>query len=273
MILNGEKVVNQIKDELRNTEVSPKLSVIFVGDNNASRSFIQKKKEMCRELGFRFSIEKFSSNASEEEVLNKIRELNNNPEIHGILPQLPLPNINEEKVFKEIKPEKDVDGLTPYSLGLLLRGESEIKPGTVESILEIFDYYNIEVREKDIVVVNNSNLIGKPLSMALTNRMATVTLCHTKTKDLKKHTKSADILVTATGHPDLITAEMVKENAIVVDAGYAKKDGKIEGDVKFESVKEKASKITPNPGGVGPVTVAATMRNLLKCYRIQQNEN
>lgn len=271
MKLSAEEVVNQITKNLSRKNLTPHLAVIFVGESNASKSFIENKRKMCGELGFSFSIEKFSSNVSEKEVLEKIRELNEEPDVHGILPQLPLPGIDENKIFEAIDPEKDVDGLTPENMGFLLRNNPKILPGTVEAILEILEHYNVELEGQDVTIVNNSNLIGKPLSMALTNRMATVTLCHAKTKDLEKHTQNADILVTATGQPDLITADMVKEDAVVIDAGYAKDDGKVKGDVKFEEVKGKTSKITPNPGGVGPVTVAVTMRNLLKCYRTQNN--
>lgn len=263
----------KIKKELKEVKVSPRLTVILIGQNSASKSFIRKKKKMCREIGFKFSLQTFKKETPMEEIIGKIQELNEDPDVHGILPQLPLPRIDENKVFEAIKPEKDVDGLTPENLGHLLRDNPKIIPGTVEAVLEILEHYDVDIESQNITIVNNSNLIGKPLSMALTNRMTTVTICHHKTKNLKKHTENADILITATGKPDLITADMIKEDAVVIDAGYAKEDGKVQGDVKFEEVKEKASKITPNPGGVGPVTVAVTMRNLLKCYRMQQDEN
>ena len=273
MELHGEKISENIKREVESAEETPHLAVLLVGESDASKSFIQKKKEMCRELGSNFTLKTFERGIETEEIIETIEDLNKKNSIHGILPQLPLPGIDENKVFEAIDPGKDVDGLTPENMGFLLRDNPKIVPGTVEAILDILEHYGIEIEGKDVTIVNNSNLIGKPLSMALTNRMATVTLCNVKTKNLKKHTKNADILITATGQPDLITADMIKEDAVVVDAGYAKEDGKVQGDVKFDEIKEKASKITPNPGGVGPVTVAVTMRNLLKCYRIQQDEN
>jgi methylenetetrahydrofolate dehydrogenase (NADP+)/methenyltetrahydrofolate cyclohydrolase len=273
MILTGENVREELKTELETGEETPHLAVLLVGESEASKSFIRKKKEMCKELGFKFTLETFEKGTDTEEIIETIEKLNTKEDVHGILPQLPLPGINENRIFEAIEPEKDVDGLTPENMGFLLRDSPKIVPGTVEAILEILEYYNVEIESQNVTIVNNSNLIGKPLSMALTNRMATVTLCHAKTEDLKKHTRNADILVTATGQPDLITPEMVKEDTVVIDAGYAKEDGKVQGDVKFDEVKEKASKITPNPGGVGPVTVAVTMRNLLKCYRLQQDEN
>jgi methylenetetrahydrofolate dehydrogenase (NADP+)/methenyltetrahydrofolate cyclohydrolase len=272
MNLEGKQVREKIKQNLDRSDTSPCLAVIFVGDSDASESFIKKKKEMCSELGFRFTLSKFERGVSEKTVINEIEKMNENPDIHGILPQLPLPGIDENKVFKAIDPEKDVDGLTPENLGSLLRGDPRIVPGTVEAVMEILEHYDVEIEGQEVTIVNNSNLIGKPLSMAITNKMGTVTLCHEETKNMKKHTRQADILVTATGQPDLITSEMIKEDAVVVDAGYAKENGKVQGDVKFDEVKEKASKITPNPGGVCPVTVAATMQNLLKCYRMQQDK-
>lgn len=273
MELGAGEVEAKIKSDLDDISSSPHLYVLMAGESEASKSFIEKKREMCRELGFRFSLETFEKGTETEEILGTVEKLNDKDDVHGILPQLPLPGIDENKVFESIDPEKDVDGLTPENLGFLLRNNPKIMPGTVEATLEILEHYDVDIEGRDVTIVNNSNLIGKPLSMALTNRMATVTLCHVQTKDLKKHTQNADILVTATGQPDLVTADMIKEGAIVIDAGYAKEDGKVEGDVKFEEVKEKASKITPNPGGVGPVTVAVTMRNLLKCYRMQQDGN
>lgn len=271
--MEGGRVKNLIKKEFREADENARLAVILVGDSEASKSFIRNKKEMCKELGFEFTLRTFEKGVTQKRVVEEIHKMNHNSDIDGILPQLPLPEIIENRIFEAIDPQKDVDGLTPKNLGFLFRDNSKLVPGTVEAILEILEYYNVEIEGQNVTIINNSNLIGKPLSMALTNMMATVTLCHVKTRDLKKHTRSADILVTATGQPDLITADILKEDAVVIDAGYAKEDGKVQGDVKFDQVKEKASKITPNPGGVGPVTVAVTMRNLLKCYRMQQDES
>lgn len=270
MIIEGEKVSKQIEEELRLCNENPRMAAILVGENAASKSFIDLKRKKCESLGFEFVLKKFPENTDTKEVIATIQELNSDPEIHGILPQLPLPGIEEHEIFNTIRPEKDVDGLTPENLGRLQRNNPRIVPGTVEAITELMKYYDVETRGKDITIVNNSNLIGKPLSMALTNQTATVTLCHSKTRKLEKHTKTADILITATGQPKLIGKEIIKEDAVVIDAGYAKEDGKIQGDVNFDKAREKASKITPNPGGVGPITVAATMRNLLKCYKVQK---
>jgi len=270
MEMKGEPVKKDIMAELGDFEGRPHLAVLLVGDDNASKSFIRKKRELCEELGFEFTLKEFPEGSDTEDVLEEIESLNEDTDIHGILPQLPLPGLSEHEVFEAIRPEKDVDGLSPENLGLLQRGNPRIVPGTVESIREILEEYEVEIEGRDITIVNNSNLIGKPLSMYMTNKKATVTLCHKETRDLKKHTETADILITATGQSGLIDREMIKENAIIVDAGYAKENGKVKGDVKFDEVKEKASKITPNPGGVGPVTVATTMRNLVRCYKIQE---
>lgn len=272
-LMKGKKVREEILFELREGDFSPHLAVLLIGNDEASKSFIKLKRQACEELGFKFSLFKFRKDVDEKKVLEKIRELNEDTEIHGILPQLPFPeHINENKVFAEIRPVKDPDGLTPQNLGSVLRGAPGIVPATVEAIMELLAYYSIETEEKEVVIINNSNLIGKPLSMILTNSDATVTMCHKKTKSLKNHTENADLIITATGQPNLIDKGMIKEDAVIIDAGYAKEDGEILGDVEFDEVSEKASKITPNPGGVGPVTVAMTIRNLCKCYKMQKDE-
>lgn len=275
--MKGEKIsrdlLKSLKPDFESLKEDPYLAILFVGDDQAAASYIEEKKAICKKLGVKAEVFNFDANVSEEEILRKIEELNSDPSVNAILPQLPMQGVDSDKVFEKIDPLKDVDGLTPYNLGRLMRGRVRVMPGAVKAIFKIFNEYNVKVEGKDVVIVNNSNLIGKPLSLALTNRGATVTVCHDSTRDLRSHTSKSDIVITATGQPNLIGKEMVKKGAVVVDAGYAKEDGKIRGDVNFDEVKEKASKLTPNPGGVGPVTVAVTMQNLYYCYQLQQNKD
>ena len=264
--ISGEEIAGEILAELEKTEASPKLGIILVGDKEPSRTFVQEKIETAEKIGFETRLEKFDEEVQEEKIIETVEKLNQNDETHGILVQLPLPgHINENKVFETLKPEKDVDGLTPLNLGKTLRGNPEILPGAVKGIEKILekqldpdDFEGLEV-----TVINNSNLIGKPLSMILSSKGATVTICNRHTEDLEKFTREADAVITATGVRGLLKPEMVSENSIVIDAGYSLGKGDIEEKKKFS----QKTVFCGVPGGVGPLTVAFTMKNLLKCYR------
>ena len=271
VVIDGKRIAKEIREELKKRveklkekNIKPTLAIILVGDNPASILYITNKQKAAREVGIECIIHKFSEEAEEEEVLGLIQRLNEDEKIHGIIVQLPLPkHLNEQIILDSISPEKDVDGLTPFNAGNLSLGNERIAPCTPKGIIKLLEKMKIEVEGKNVVIVNNSNVVGKPLALMLTNRFATVTLCHVKTKDLKEHTKKADILITATGVPCLIKADMVKEGAVVIDAGIKYSEKRIEGDVDFENVKKKVSYITPVPGGVGPMTVAMVLENTL----------
>jgi methylenetetrahydrofolate dehydrogenase (NADP+) / methenyltetrahydrofolate cyclohydrolase len=241
----------------------PTLSVILIGDNPASQAYVRMKKRKCEQLGVLCNIINFSSDVLEKDVLNKIDELNNDSDIQGILVQLPLPNhINTRKVLDAVSIKKDVDGLHAYHLMKILLNDEEIIPCTPKGILDLLDTYEITLEGKTVCVVGFSDVVGKPLATMCLNRGATVTVCHVKTSDLTFHTRAADIIMTATGVPNLIKGDMVKNQAIVVDIGISKVDGKIVGDVDFEKVSPKCSFITPVPGGVGPMTVISLIENM-----------
>lgn len=264
--IDGNKIAADIEDQLESeTDVTPRLEIIQVGDNPASETYVDEKLEACERAGFEANLNKFSKKVEEEKIIDRIKELNNDNRVHGILVQLPLPKqIDNNRVFNTLLPQKDVDGLTPLNLGKTLRGEKHLVPCSVKAVEKIIENEETELEGKQVTIINNSNLIGKPLSMVLTQKGATVTICHKDTKELGKHTREADIVITATGEPDLLEEEMVTKNTFVIDAGY-------ESGERSESgkIEDKVSKISPEPGGVGPVTVAMTLKNLLKCYRLQ----
>jgi methylenetetrahydrofolate dehydrogenase (NADP+)/methenyltetrahydrofolate cyclohydrolase len=226
--------------------------------------YVDMKEKACREVGFYSVRRELPAGVSEKGLLGVIDSLNRDGSIHGILVQLPLPeHIDVNRVFNAISPVKDVDGFHPQNMGELMAGSERLVAATPKGVMRLFDEYNIPVEGRDVVIVNHSTVVGKPLAMLFLNRNATVTVCHIKTRDLAAHTRQADILVSATGVPHLIKADMVKEGAVVVDVGVTKKDGKTVGDVDFENVKDKASHITPVPGGVGPMTIAMLLENTL----------
>jgi methylenetetrahydrofolate dehydrogenase (NADP+)/methenyltetrahydrofolate cyclohydrolase len=261
--INGEKIADRIENELE-TDETPELEIILVGDSEASRTFVQKKLEAASRLGFRAELKEFSSSVEQSELLTYIRELNSDPEVDGVLIQLPLPdNIDEDAVFRTLDPGKDIDCLTSENLGRLLRGEPYVRPAAVEAVHEILKEYNVELKGGEVTIINNSNLIGRPLSMLMTQGGATVTICDRNTEDLEKHTSEADVLVTATGESGVVDADMVAEDSVVIDAGYGPEGGDIE---QVDEISEKAL-LAPVPHGLGPVTVAVTMRNLLKLHR------
>ena len=276
MILDGRKIKSEIMDELRLTvdklEIKPKLVVIQIGDNEASNIYINQKKKMCEYIGYQFELKKYDEDIKEEELLKIIDKLNKDKMVNGILVQMPIPkHINADKIQNAIEYVKDVDGLTDINTGILFHNKEGLYSCTPLGIMELLDRYNINVKSKHVVIVGKSNLVGKPLIGLMLNKGATVTSCNSLTKDLGKYTNDADILVVAVGKPKLITSDMVKDGAIVIDVGINRYDGNIVGDVDYELVKDKASYITPVPGGVGQMTVAMLAKNILLAYLKQQN--
>lgn len=276
ILLNGREVADQLLNNaaarvlsFKERNIHPKLVVILIGDDPASEVYVKHKVQACEKTGV--VSEKIicgSDEISTESLIAKIEELNKDSSVHGILVQLPLPkHVEAPKVIRAIAPQKDVDGFTAYNLGkMLISTEFEdLAPCTPKGMIKMLEYYEIPVEGKEVVVVGASNVVGKPVAIMLTNRKATVTICNSKTKDLASHTKKADILIVATGIAKLITADMVKEDVVVLDVGINRMpDGKLCGDVDFDGVKEKASYITPVPGGVGPMTVACLIDNVLR---------
>lgn len=264
----AEKIRAGIKAEVANIKTKPGLAAVLVGENPASKAYVEIKRKTCDEVGIYSELYKLPEETTEKELLQLIDKLNKSEKIHGILVQLPLPqHIREEKVLSAIALEKDVDGFSPVNVGRLFSGNEAVVPCTPKGVIRLLEEYGIELAGKNAVVIGRSNIVGKPTALLLLNRNATVTLCHSKTKNLIQYTKNADILVVAVGKPKLITADMVNEGAVVIDVGINRIDGKLVGDVDFESVRKKASYITPVPGGVGPMTVAMLIENTLDRYK------
>ena len=259
-------VKQRIADEVaafKETKGVPGLAVIIVGEDPASKVYVANKKKACEQIGMLSEEYALPEATTNEELLALINELNNKKEINGILCQLPLPkHLDEELVINSILPEKDVDAFHPQNVGKIMTGDYDFLPCTPAGIMEMLKYENIEVEGKTCVVIGRSNIVGKPMSMLLLHKNGTVTICHSKTKNLKEVCRSADILVAAVGRPNFVTEDMVKDGAVVIDVGINRlESGKLCGDVDFENVKEKASYITPVPGGVGPMTIATLMQN------------
>ena len=285
-IISGVEIAKQMREELKKEikelkerhGVTPGLATILVGDDPASRVYVGQKEKSCNNLGIYSEKINLPGDISEKELLLLIEKLNNDSRIHGILVQLPLPKqINESKVIYAIDPAKDVDGFHPVNVGKMMIGEKCFLPCTPHGVLELLTRSGVQTEGAEVVVVGRSNIVGKPvLNLMLQKRPAgnaTVTLCHTKTKDLSFHTKRADILIVATGYPKTVTGDMVKEGVVVIDVGVNRigktPEGKaiLVGDVDFESVKEKAAAITPVPGGVGPMTIVMLMKNTVEAAR------
>lgn len=271
-ILDGKKLRDKILEELKvkidRFEKKPTLVVILVGDNPASKIYVNNKKKTAEKLGINSEIINYPSNVSEKEILDKIEELNNDENVTAILVQLPLPeHISKENIMNKISPSKDVDGFTPYNFGKLFSGEiPSVYPCTPKGILLLLDEYGIALDGQHVVVVGRSNIVGRPLAQMLLNRNATVTVCHSYTKNLAQITKTADILISAVGK-NIIEGEMLKSGCVVVDVGIFKdNDGKTRGDVDFENASKVASYITPVPGGVGPMTIASLMLNTVELF-------
>lgn len=271
-ILDGKKLRDKILEELKvkidRFEIKPTLVVVLVGDNPASKIYVNNKKKTAEKLGINSEIINYPSNVPEKEILDKIEELNNDENVTAILVQLPLPeHISKENIMNKISPSKDVDGFTPYNFGKLFSGETpSVYPCTPKGILLLLDEYGIELDGQHVVVVGRSNIVGRPLAQMLLNRNATVTVCHSHTKNLAQITKTADILISAVGK-NIIEGEMLKSDCVVVDVGIFKdNDGKTRGDVDFENASKVASYITPVPGGVGPMTIASLMLNTVELF-------
>ena len=280
-ILDGKKASQAIRDELKievaqlNAEgkKTPHLAAILVGNNGASSTYVAAKVKACEEVGFKSTLIHYEETISETKLLDKIRDLNTDPDIDGILVQLPLPkHISDEEVINAIDPDKDVDGFHPINVGYMVQGLPTFVPATPHGIMLLLEHFKVETKGKHAVVVGRSNIVGRPMSILLSGNSnpgnCTVTICHSQTKNIKEFCLQADIIVAALGKPDFITADMVKEGAIVIDVGITrvedatKKSGfKLKGDVDYENVAPKCSWITPVPGGVGPMTIAALMKN------------
>lgn len=277
MILEGKtlknKILKEITTEINNLLVKPTLVVIQVGNNSASDIYVSQKKNMASSIGINFIHDKLDEMVSEEELIDIIEKYNNDNNVDGILVQMPLPkHINENNIQNKISYLKDVDGLNDINAGRLIHNKDSLVACTSLGIIELLEYYNIDIASKNVVIVGRSNLVSKPLYSLFLNKDATVTICHSKTKDLSKFTKNADILVVAVGSPNLITKDMVKENSTIIDVGINRIDDKICGDVDFDNIKDIAS-ITPVPGGVGQMTVAILAKNVLKAYYLRRDYN
>jgi methylenetetrahydrofolate dehydrogenase (NADP+)/methenyltetrahydrofolate cyclohydrolase len=273
-IINGKEIAEEIKNEIKNEitklKTKPCLAVIVVGKNPSSQIYVKNKKLACEKVGIKSISHELKENTSEKELLKLINNLNSDKNIHGILVQLPLPiHIDENKIINAINPEKDVDGFHPLNIGKMMLGTKTLLPCTPAGIIEILKRSNVEIEGKHAVVLGRSNIVGKPLAQLLLNENATISICHSKTKSLAEISKQADILIVAIGKANFITKEMIKKDAIIIDVGINRmENNKICGDVDFEDVKNKASLITPVPGGVGPITIAMLLQNTLKAYNL-----
>ena len=279
VLIDGKKVSTQIRGRLEKetaelkTKIgrTPGLATVLVGEDPASAVYVRNKNKICHEIGFQSFGQNLSAETTEEELLDIIKKLNSNDEVNGILVQLPLPDhIDSEKILLSIDPEKDVDGFHPINVGKLAIGNALLTPCTPTGIIALLDYYKIEIPGKHAVVLGRSNIVGKPVAHLLLQRHATVTICHSKTKNLQQVTRQADILIAAVGRPHFVNSDMVKEGTAVIDVGINRVDGKLTGDVDFDQVAEKAGLITPVPGGVGPMTIALLMENTLKAFKATQ---
>ncbi|MBQ5824136.1 MAG: bifunctional methylenetetrahydrofolate dehydrogenase/methenyltetrahydrofolate cyclohydrolase FolD [Clostridia bacterium] len=279
-LIDGKVISAHIKqqvkaqvEELKSQGVEPCLAVIIVGDDFASRTYVNNKKKTCDEVGIKSLEFAMPAETTQEELLELVNKLNNDESVNGILCQLPIPkHIDEKVILNAILPEKDVDAFHPVNAGHIMIGDCVLKPCTPAGIMEMLKYEGIDVSGKNCVVIGRSNIVGKPMAMLLLGASGTVTVCHSRTENLSDITRSADILVAAVGKAKFVTADMVKEGAVVIDVGMNRdEDGKRCGDVDFEAVKDKASHITPVPGGVGLMTVAMLMQNTVTAAKIQKN--
>ena len=278
-LIDGKELAKNIRQELKKENdklkekgINAKLAVILVGDDNASKVYIKNKSKACNDVGIEFEEILLDSNTTMDKLLNVIENLNLREDINGILLQSPIPKeLNIQEAFEKIDYRKDVDGFNPINVGKLMIGQDGFIPCTPYGIVRMLEEYNIPVEGKNAVVIGRSNIVGKPLSQCLLNKNATVTVCHSRTRDIQNVTKNADILISAVGKINMVTEDMVKDGAVVIDVGMNRKEnGKLAGDVDFENVKEKTSYITPVPGGVGPMTIAMLMNNVIKATK-QQN--
>ena len=276
-ILDGKKVSQEIfekiKKEVSLLTLKPKLAVVLVGDNPASHIYVKIKQKTALELGFESIDYKFDSTVSQQELLNKIQSLNEDKTVNAILVQLPLPeHIDKNVIINSIDPKKDVDGFHYENAGKLTSNQKPYAVAcTARGIMELLNYYKIEVSGKSVTVIGRSNIVGTPVARLMQNHNATVTVCHSKTKNISEHTKNADIVVCAIGHPKFLKENMVKKGAVIIDVGITKVKDKLCGDTDFENLLNKASYITPVPKGVGPMTIAGLMQNTFDLYKLQNN--
>lgn len=277
-ILNGKELAKKIRsnlktevEELKKQEKYPKLAVIMVGNNQASSIYVRNKSKACDELGIDFEEYLLPEETSMHELLTLIENLNDEKTVKGILLQSPIPaHLDIQKAFEKISPKKDVDGFHPISVGQACIGQDTFIPCTPLGIVKLLEEYQIPVEGKNVVILGRSNIVGKPLMQCMLRKNATVTICHSKTRNIKEITKQADILIAAIGKPKFITEDMVKENAVVIDVGMNRlENGKLCGDIDFDGVEKKASYITPVPGGVGPMTIAMLMQNVVKATKME----
>ncbi|MFQ5673924.1 MAG: bifunctional methylenetetrahydrofolate dehydrogenase/methenyltetrahydrofolate cyclohydrolase FolD [Nitrospinales bacterium] len=280
-IIDGKKVASEIlaRTAQRAADLksqyagTPGLAVVLVGDDPASAVYVRNKNKRCREIGFTSFEHRLPGSTRETQLLNLIRDLNRDKAVNGILVQLPLPeSIDAQRILEAIDPEKDVDGFHPLNAGRLVRGDNGLFPCTPVGVIELLDYYKIDIEGKNAVVLGRSNIVGKPLAFLLLRRNATVTLCHSRTRDLPRMARTADLLIAAIGKPGFVTADMVRPGAVVVDVGINRVDGKLKGDVDFDPVAQQAAWITPVPGGVGPMTIAMLMNNTLTAFENQNRQ-
>jgi len=274
-IINGKKIssklLENIKKRVKNLKEKPGLALVLVGNNPASEIYVNFKEKTCKEIGFYCERYNLPKDVFQDDLLKIVDELNQKKEIHGILVQLPLPKqINENLIIDSILSYKDVDGFTPVNLGNLVNNNNMLVPATARAVMVLIESTKTKIEGKNAVVVGRSNIVGKPVSLLLLQKNATVTLCHSKTKNLAEHTKNADILVVACGKAGLIKKDMVKKDAVVIDVGINRIGKKVVGDVDFENVKEVAGFITPVPGGVGPMTIAMLLDNTLMAAKLRK---
>lgn len=276
-VIDGKAVAATIRDEVRaqvallkEKGINPKMAVVLAGDDPASVLYARSKERACKNSGIDFELHRFGETASEDEVLSKLAELSKDTAVHGIMVELPLPrHMNKERVMIAVDPDKDVDGINPVNRGRMFTKKEGLFPVTPQSCIEIMKRQGITLEGKNVCLVGRGDTVGKPLIFLLLNENATVTVCHTRTKDLGKHTRAADIVIAAAGKASLITKDMISPGTVVVDAGINDLDGKTVGDVDYGAVAEVASAITPVPGGVGSLTTALIQRNLLKAIALQ----
>ena len=275
-IIDGKAVAKKIRkelkkevEELKTNEITPKLAVIMVGDNSASQVYVRNKSKACEKAGIEFEEFLFDKDTTEEKLLDTIDMLNKDESVHGILLQSPVPkHINIQKAFEKISPKKDVDGFNAVNVGKLSIGQDAFISCTPYGIIKMLEEYNIETEGKHAVILGRSNIVGKPMIQCMLNKNATVTVCHSRTKNIAEITRNADILIAAIGRPKFVTEDMVKNDVVVIDVGINRmEDGTLCGDVDFENVSKKASYITPVPGGVGPMTIAMLIYNVVKAAK------
>ncbi|VVB62253.1 Bifunctional protein FolD protein [uncultured archaeon] len=276
MIVNGNEIAKEIRKKIfkdiiqlkKKYNITPMITTVIVGNDSSSKLYLKLRDNACKEVGIISKHCEFDAKISEQKIFQTIQKLNVDNSVHGILIQYPVPkHLSQEKLIQVIDQQKDIEGFNPVNLGRTLIGDEYLVPCTPLSVLTILEHEHITLKGKDIVIVNHSNVVGKPLAALLLNRNATVVICHVFTKNLKQYTSKADILITGAGVPKLITTDHIKDNAIVIDVGIVETKEGIRGDVDFDSVKEKAAILTPVPGGVGPVTIACALKNIVKTYK------